>query len=781
MNDKTLKTLEYNKIRDMLAGQCVSVGGRELAENMRPETDAEQVVKLLEQTAQAEAVLFAVGSSPVPAFGNIVPSVRRAMLGSSLSMKELLDIAEFLHGARKLRRALEKENNDTVISRMAGEISDFRSVEEEIFRCIIGPDEMHDSASALLADIRRQIRRNNERIREKLNGYIRSQSSAKLLQDPIVTVRGDRYVLPVKSENKASFPGIVHDQSASGATLFIEPIAVVEMNNELRILAGREKEEIERILSELSAGVAGAGEGITQTYGIMCRLDFIFAKAKLSREMRAISPKINRNGYINIKNGRHPLLARGSVVPISVWLGGDFTVLLITGPNTGGKTVTLKTIGLFQLMAQSGLQVPCDVGSELTVFDGIYADIGDEQSIEQSLSTFSSHMTNIADIMRVCGSGSLVLFDELGAGTDPNEGASLAMAILERLMLIGARTVATTHYSELKAYSMTTNGIENASVEFDAKTLRPTYKLAVGVPGASNAFLISRRLGLEQSIIDRATELMDGEQIRFETVLQKAEQHKKLAQEENLRAQEIRRDTERIRMETDMLNRQLKAKEEEILNKARAEARKIMERADAEAQQYINQLKELKEGCSDEALIKMQTLRKSMKSEMQEQQSIKAEDGLRALKNSDIIPGTEVYVKSLAQNAIVRSVPNAKNEVRVQAGILQMDVKADDIMAAPVKEQHKKSRVQIQKSRASVPMSLDVRGKTVEEALMEIDRYIEEAAYAGYSEVTVIHGKGTGALRAGIQQGLKGHRKIKSMRSGRYGEGDTGVTVMELK
>ena len=782
MNERTLHTLEYDKIKQMLVHKCLSQGGRELADNLQPVIEYDTAEMLLEQTAEAEAILLRTGSSPVPEFAEIIPSVRRAELGAVLSMPELLGIADFLRGARKLKKALEhEESKQSVLDAVVFAITARRDVEEEIFRCIAAPDEMDDSASAALSEIRREMRRANEKIRDRLNGYIRNPESAKLLQEPIVTIRGDRYVLPVRCENKGAVPGIVHDQSSSGATLFIEPLAVVELNNEIRILAGREAEEIQRILSVLSAMVSQAADCIAASYEAACKLDFIFAKAKLSREMNAIKPKLNTYGYINIKNGRHPLIKKDKVVPISVWLGRDFTVLLITGPNTGGKTVTLKTIGLFQLMAQSGLQVPCDCGSELTVFNAVYADIGDEQSIEQSLSTFSSHMTNIADIMRKCDGKSLVLFDELGAGTDPNEGASLAMAILERLIQYGTRTVATTHYSELKAYSLTTAGIENASVEFDASTLRPTYKLSVGVPGASNAFLISRRLGLDEGIIVRAGELMDGEQIRFESVLQKAEQHKRMAQQENEKALKLRMDTEKIRMDTQRLQEELRAQQDAIIAKARVQAKKILENADLKAQEYIDELKALKDNCSDEALIRMQTLRKGMKSELIEKQSIKTDKDLKSLDSSVIKPGMTVYVRSLAQNAEVCSAPNAKGEVKIQAGVIRMDVKVSDITVAPQQEKKKKSKTGISRDAAAVPMSLDVRGKTVEEALLDIDRYLEEAAYAGFSEVTVIHGKGTGALRAGLRRELKGHPRIKSMRDGRYGEGENGVTVIELK
>ncbi len=782
MNDKTLHILQYDKILQQLSQMCVSEGGRELAEALRPSTDINDVECSLRYTEQAEQYLFSVGSSPVLPFDNIEQSVLRAMLGSSLTMAELLKTAQFLQNSRKLKKSFDKEEiPPESIYELASQLQDFRSVEEEILRCIISPDEMHDTASTVLADIRRNIRRSNERLREKLNNYLRNPELSKLLQDPIITMRGDRYVLPVKCENKSAVQGIVHDQSSSGATLFIEPIAVVELNNELRILSLKEKEEIERIIAQLSDMVAQIGKEISVNYHLMCRFDLIFAKAKLSRNMKAVTPVINNDGYINIKNGRHPLLDNRKVVPSNVWLGDKFNVLLITGPNTGGKTVTLKMIGLFQLMAQSGLNVPCDAGSTLPVFDGVFADIGDEQSIEQSLSTFSAHMTNIAQIMNDATSKSLVLFDELGAGTDPNEGASLSIAILEMLIRNGTRAVATTHYSELKAFSFSQEGIENASVEFDPATLRPTYKLAVGVPGASNAFLISKRLGLQNSIIQRAEELINGEQMRFESVLQKAQEHKRLAQEEMQKAESIRIETERIKNETDIIKKELKQKEDEILNKARLEAKKILQSANVEAEKYINELKSLKDNCNDEALIKMQKLRKSMQEGLVDKQTIETDNSHQSIKNTDIVPGLTVYVRSLAQNAIVRSAPNSKNEVRIQAGILQMDVKVSDL--AKVESQNNKSngKVKISKAPSTVSMSIDVRGKTVDEAMLEIDRYLEEAAYVGYKEVTIIHGKGTGALRAGIQQELKSHKKVKSQRMGRYGEGEMGVTVVELR
>ncbi|MBS6475540.1 MAG: endonuclease MutS2 [Clostridiales bacterium] len=787
MDEKSLRILEYHKIKQMLSEMCVSETGREKVKAMLPFSELSQVKTALMQTQQAEEVLFQRGSSPVEPFDDVRAQAARAALGSVLSMADLLRVARFMKCVRRVCRALDREEEplpDSVFS-VAALLTPTREQEEEIFRCIVSEDEMADTASSELALLRRKIRSGHEKIKEKLNSYIRKPELAKLLQDPIITVRGDRYVIPVKSENRAGVPGIVHDQSSSGATVFIEPMAVVEINNELRLLAAKEKEEIERILAALSAEVQALSEIIMQNGAYMAELDFIFAKAKLSREMRAVMPVMNDKGYLHIKRGRHPLIPSAKVVPLDVWLGDRFTVLLITGPNTGGKTVTLKTIGLFSLMAQSGLQVPADEGTELTVFDSIFADIGDEQSIEQSLSTFSSHMTNIARIMQAVTDRSLVLFDELGAGTDPNEGAALAMAILERLRISQVRTVATTHYSELKAYSLTTEGIENASVEFDAKTLAPTYKLAVGIPGMSNALLISERLGLEKRLVERARELMSGERVRFESVLEKAEQHRRQAEEENERANQLRRETERIKSETAQMQAELEQQRQQILEKAKKEAAKLLQQADQKAQEYIDELKQMKEGCNDEALIKMQTKRKAMREELAQAnaQKLGSERKVGEPAPAEVRVGQTVFVHSLSQNAVVQSVPNAKGEIKVQAGILQMNVPLSGVSLVQENEKSNKksTRSAVIRAASSVPLSIDVRGMMVEEANLYVDRYLDEVSLAHYNEVTIIHGKGTGALRAGIMQFLKGHPRVASFRAGRYGEGELGVTVVTMK
>ena len=694
-------------------------------------------------------------------------------------MKELLLAARFLNSSRRTAAALESDE-DNRIAWLARSIYPMRSLEEEIFKAIVSEDEMHDGASAALYQIRKQIRSCHDRIREKLNAYIKKPELNKYLQDAIITVRGDRYVIPVKAENKGRVGGIVHDQSSSGATLFIEPMAVVEINNELRILISKEHEEIERILQVFSEQIRLNADAMEGNLSALISLDYIFARAKLSVQLKCVRPEINQKGYINIKNGRHPLIDKNKVVPINVWLGDEFTVLLITGPNTGGKTVTLKIIGLFCLMAQSGLNVPADIGTQLSVFDGIFADIGDEQSIEQSLSTFSSHMTNIARIMKEVTPRSLVLFDELGAGTDPNEGASLAIAILEDIISIGARAAATTHYSELKAYSMTAQKMENASVEFDAVSLKPTYKLNVGVPGMSNALAISERLGLDSRLVNRARELLKAERVRFENVLLKAEEHRRETQRELENALAEKQAAQAERTKAEQLREDLERQKSGILQKAREEARRLIEEADKKAAQYIEELKALKENASDEALIKMQTKRKALKSSTEEKISTprRAGDGI---KKEQIRVGETVFVHSIGQNAIVQALPNSKGEIKVQAGILQMNVKAEDVSPAeaPVKPRVNSSRVVRQSPQVS--SSLDVRGQTVDEACIYIDRYLDEAYMAHLNEVTIIHGKGTGALRSGVMKYLKGHPRVKDQRPGRYGEGEMGVTVVTLK
>lgn len=782
MDDRTFKALEYNIIKNQLTTFCVSELGRETAQNLTPVTDYETVLQALTETSEAETILFRRGTSPIEVFDDIRPSLAKAKIGSVLTMQELLRVAHFLKACHKAHAALVKtEIPESAIAGIAESLTPMQEIETEITRCVLSEDELSDNASPQLAQLRRKIKSAHESIREKLNSYIKNTEFQKYLQEPIVTMRSGRYVLPVKSEHKPNVAGIVHDQSATGATLFIEPMAVVEINNNLSILYAQEREEVEKILTQLAAMVNQAHDCLAINLKTMQDLDFAFAKAKLSRSMNAVTPKLNQRGYVNIKRGRHPLIDKKAVVPIDVWLGDKFSILLITGPNTGGKTVTLKTIGLFTLMAQSGLNVPANVGTELTVFDKVFADIGDEQSIEQSLSTFSSHMTNIARILKALTNNSLVLFDELGAGTDPNEGAALAMAILEELRSRGVRCVATTHYSELKAYSLNTAGVENASVEFDVVSLKPTYKLSVGIPGMSNAFLISERLGLDKRIIEKAGEFMSGAQLRFENVLKQAQEHRKAAEAENEAAKALRLETERLHQEIRLAQQKIEMQKEEVLNQARREAKQIREQALKEAAELIEEMKALKEGRNDENLLKMQIKRKSLEKQLYSETPLKASNSEQQVNSEDIKIGQTVFANKLNQDVIVLSLPNAKGDLRIQAGALQMDINIKDISYAKQAPVQKPSTYKVQKSAVSVPLSLDVRGQTVDDASILIDRYLDEAHLANYGEVTIIHGKGTGALRAGIHSFLRRHPRVKSFRAGKYGEGDMGVTVVELK
>ncbi|MDR0928245.1 MAG: endonuclease MutS2, partial [Oscillospiraceae bacterium] len=548
MQQRTLRVLEFTKIIQTLRGLAVSELGAEVCAALEPSSDIETVRKSQEETEEALVLLTYLPHHPLIPFADVRPAIRLAAIGATLSPRALLDVAGCMRAARAAHDVLVTDRANTPrITALASELSTFRRLEEDIMEAILGEEEISDHASPELYAIRRHIRQCNERVREKLNSMIHSAAFSKHLQDPIITIRNDRYVIPVKQESRGSVPGLIHDQSASGATLFVEPMAVVEIGNDLKQWIAKEKNEIERILQALSARVRPEAELLTQNLEVLSRLDFLFAKGLLSRQMRAVSPKINERGYIRIVRGRHPLIDPEQVVPIDLWMGEDFTTLIITGPNTGGKTVTLKTVGLFTLMAQAGLQVPADLGSELAVFDEVFADIGDEQSIEQSLSTFSSHMTNIVSVMGGVTPQSLALFDELGAGTDPTEGAALAQAILRRLLGLKTRTLATTHYSELKAFALTTEGVENASAEFNVETLRPTYRLSIGIPGKSNAFEISRRLGLDEGIIGDAKELLSRDQIRFEDVIANAEYHRKVAERERELAEAARLDMVRTR------------------------------------------------------------------------------------------------------------------------------------------------------------------------------------------------------------------------------------------
>ncbi|MGN0778804.1 MAG: endonuclease MutS2 [Aristaeellaceae bacterium] len=783
MKEKTLRVLEFTKIRDQLAGKALTEMGAERCRALTPSCNMAEIQLWQQETEEAAVVLQYMGGHPMMAFQDVRPFLMMAEKGATLSPRALLNVAELLRAARVARDALVTDRDNTPLLRGKAEgLCVLRNLEQDISDAILSEDEIADQASSELMNIRRHLRGANERIKEKLNQMVRNQTFQKYLQDPIITVRNDRYVLPVKAEYRANVPGLVHDQSTSGATLFIEPLAAVEMGNELKQWELKERQEIERILAALSAEVAPYAAALRDTIDQMAELDFIFAKGLLARELFAVTPKLNQEGRINIIRGRHPLIDREKVVPTNLWMGRDFTTLIITGPNTGGKTVTLKTVGLFTLMAQAGLQVPADIGTELAVFEQVFADIGDEQSIEQSLSTFSSHMVNIVSIMQEVTPRDLVLFDELGAGTDPTEGAALAQAILTRLLHIRVRTLATTHYSELKAFALSTRGVENASVEFDVETLRPTYRLSIGVPGKSNAFEISRKLGLPENLIDAAKELLSGENIRFEDVIANAEYHRQVAEREREIAAQASAETVRLRDEAEKLRKEMEEKREGVMRKAKEDARRLMEQTRRESESIIADLKRMKkEMRSPDA--ETNAIRKRI-----EQGVDSLSEGLtkkvdNTLPPKTVKPGDRVTILTLGQQGTVLSAPDSRGEVQLQAGIMKFKAHLSQLRL--IREEQPKQKATVRTDTGAMTrmarMECDVRGMTLDEALDAVDQFLNEAVLSGLNEVSIIHGKGTGVLRSGIQQHLRHHLLVKSSRLGIYGEGETGVTIVTLK
>ncbi len=781
MRERNLRVLEFTKIRDQLAALCLSESGRERARTLIPSGDEKMVRLWQNQTSEAGTVMAYTGGSPMQYFPEVSGFLKIAAAGGTLSPKALLDVAEVLKASRLVRAAIVTDRENTpLLTQLASHLNTHRELEETIFNAILSEDEIADRASPELYDIRRHLRLLADRMREKLNGFLRGEQ-AKYLQDAIITQRNGRYVLPVRAECRANVPGLIHDQSASGATLFIEPMAVVEAGNDLKQWAAKEEKEIERILAALSAEVAPDAAFLAGNLNILAELDMIFAKAILGRQMRAVEPKLNAEGRISIVSGRHPLIDPQKVVPISLWMGGEFTTLIITGPNTGGKTVTMKTVGLMTLMAQAGLAVPANLGTELAIFDEVFADIGDEQSIEQSLSTFSSHMTNIVEILKNVTSRSLALFDELGAGTDPTEGAALAMAILEHLLRMKTATMATTHYSELKAFALSTKGVENASVEFNVETLRPTYRLSIGVPGKSNAFEISRKLGLPEKLILSAGERLSKEQIRFEDVIANAEYHRQIAEKERKLAEEAHRETQALRDETEKMRRELEAQRENAMKKAKEDARKVLVKAQREAETIISELKRSRR--NEGAPLReheMNEMRARLQNGIDENGERLQDDGAPHEAPKDLKPGENVEIIKTGTRATVITPPDAKGEALVQAGVMKLKVAASGLKR--VKEAKKERTVNtVSVSQRPVSLECDLRGMTLDEALLAVDMFLDGAEMQHLKNVSIIHGKGTGVLRSGVQAYLKQHPMVKEYRLGRYGEGEDGVTVVTLR
>lgn len=784
MEKRVLKTLEYDKILAMLKERASCCVSRELVDTMEPSGDFDTVERELKLTAEAETLFYKTGRSPVDDFPDMRHCLERMHAALFLSTGELLGIASCLKAARIAKDILAKEvGEESYLYNLAGLLITHRSAEEEINRCIINEDEIFDGASPALARIRRAMRLANEKVREKLNSMIRSTAYQKYLQEPIITIRNGRFVIPVKQEYRQQVPGLIHDQSSSGATLFIEPSAVVELGNEYKKLLAEEADEIERILTELTAMLAPYADEIREDLNIMGQIDLIFAKAKLSRELNAVMPRLNRNNYVRIVRGRHPLIPADRVVPIDIWIGSDYRSLIITGPNTGGKTVTLKIVGLFALMVQSGIFVPANEGSEFPVFEHIYADIGDEQSIEQSLSTFSSHMKNIVGILDKADENSLVLLDELGAGTDPIEGAALAMSILEELNDRHCICVSTTHYSEIKAFAMTHEGMENASMEFDIDRLCPTYRLYIGIPGKSNAFEISSRLGLPNSIIDKAKGFLKGEDVRFEDIISSAQSQHRIAEEERKMAEEARAELEKLRADAERERRKLDEDRNRLQAKAKEDAKRIVADTKREMQKLIVEIRSIKDidrSAADRVIQAARDTLRATETAVNEKEAIKKEDNTKPPKT--VRAGDTVNIVTLDQKATVLSAPDSKGEVMVQAGVMKLNVKLKDIRLIEEKKAAAPTSGKVGLGAGKqVGLELDVRGMLVDEANIMVDRYLDDAYNAGLSEVNIIHGKGTGALRAGVQAFLKRHPLVKGYRMGSYGEGDAGVTVVTLK
>ena len=781
MNERTIRTLEFDRIKEKLITHAVSCIGKELAEKLEPSTNEAAVLRMLNYTDEAVGVLREKGRSSVDAFPDMRSQLKRLHAALFLSPKELLDIAKCLCASRICKDELYKEENESLLSRKASGLLPHRNIEEEIERCIEGEEELFDAASAQLAKIRRSMRITNERVRERLNTMIRSTSYQKYLQEPLITIRNGRFVIPVKQEYRQQVSGLIHDQSGSGATLFIEPTAVVELGNEYKKLLGEETEEIERILTELTAMLAPYADDIYEDLYIMGEIDLIFAKAKISLAWNGSLPKLNQHGNIRILKGRHPLIDKEKVVAIDLWLNEAERLLIITGPNTGGKTVTLKTVGLFSLLTQAGIFIPADEGSEMPIFSDVFADIGDEQSIEQSLSTFSSHMTNIVDILGRMNENALILLDELGAGTDPIEGAALAMSILEEILSSGCRCVATTHYSEVKAFALTKEGAQNASMEFDVDKLCPTYRLIIGIPGKSNAFEISKRLGLSESLIERAKKYLKGEDVKFEDIISGAQAQHRIAEEEKRRAQEARAELEKLRAETEKEKKKFADEKNKMQKNARDEARRLVADTKAEMDTLVSQIHAIKgidQSAADRIIQKSRDALRAKQNALHEPNEQQNEEKGKPPKT--VQPGQTVRIVSIGKNATVISVPDAKGEVAVQVGIMKMNAKLSDLRAIKdAAPQEGAARISL--SQKTVGLELDVRGMLVDDAIIVVDRYLDDALMAGLNEVNIIHGKGTGALRAGLQEHFKRNSRVKAFRMGNYGEGDAGVTVVTLK
>lgn len=792
MNQKAHKALEYNKIIDQLTEKASSPMGKELCRRLSPSTDIEEIKRLQTQTKDALTRLFQKGSISFGSVKDVRGSLKRLEIGSTLGIAELLSICGLLENTNRVKAYLRSDRSDALPDSLDGmfqNLEPLTPLSAEIRRCIISEDEISDDASSALRQIRRSMKAVNDKIHTQLSSLVNG-GARNYLQDAVITMRNGRYCIPVKAEYKGQVPGMIHDQSSTGSTLFIEPMAVVKLNNDIRELELQEQKEIEVILATLSEQTALSREEILTDLEILVQLDFIFARASLAMDMNATEPVFNKEGRIHLRKARHPLIDKKKAVPIDVRLGEDFDLLVVTGPNTGGKTVSLKTVGLLTMMGQSGLHIPAYDRSELSVFHEVYADIGDEQSIEQSLSTFSSHMTNVVSFLQKADRRSLVLFDELGAGTDPTEGAALAISILSHLHERGVRTMATTHYSELKVYALSTPGVENACCEFDVETLRPTYRLLIGVPGKSNAFAISSKLGLPDYIIQKAKEQINEKDESFEDMLSSLEQNRLTLEKEREEAARYRQEIENLKAQLESKQEKLDERKDRIIQKANEEAHAILREAKEYADQTMKAFHKFQKDHVDTAAMERerQSLRQRMsKAEKGMSQNKEVKKPKKELTAKDLSLGDSVKVLSMNLTGTVSSRPDSKGYLFIQTGIIRSKVHISDLelIDEPVIKTASMQRTGAGKIRmsksASISTEINLLGKTVDEAIAELDKYLDDAYLAHMKSVRIVHGKGTGALRKGVHNYLKRQKHVDSFRLGEFGEGDAGVTIVEFK
>lgn len=786
--EKSLLKLELDQVLELLAQCAGSQEGKEACRTLRPSSDLEDVQILLQETTAASDLCTRKGNPSFSDVKDVSAALERADMGGVLQPKELLAIAGVLRSARTVKSYISEDDQATVLDTLFRALTPNKYLEDRIFGAILSEEEIADNASPALADIRRHMRIQSAKIRDGLQKVIASPAYAKFLREPIITIRQGRYVVPVKSECRGDVPGLVHDVSATGSTFFIEPMSAVNANNALRELELKEKKEIERILAELSSEAAAHREDIQLSFTLLVRLDVIFAKAKLGYRMNAWAPLMNDQGRVELRNARHPLIESKRVVPISVRLGTDFDTMIITGPNTGGKTVTLKTIGLLTLMAECGLHIPAGDGSCLSTFEAILADIGDEQSIAQSLSTFSSHMRTIVDIVEQCDDRTLVLFDELGAGTDPAEGAALAISLIEFCRKLGSRVVATTHYAELKLYAMRTSGVINASCEFDVETLQPTYKLLIGIPGKSNAFAISRKLGLPEHILKEAADLVGQSDKDFEDVLTQLEQQRQQMESAKTEAERLRRETQRIKEQSEAYSAQLQKEKDKALQQAREQAQQIIEDARRTANAAADELKALRKQLSENADVqginqRQAELRRTL-NEAQSKLRLGQPEKDRPAPSRQVLVGDTVELLKLGTRASVIAI-NKDGSYQLQAGILKLTAKPDEVYLLEQDNPYKAKQGRPAHSGREMKMSamateVDLRGMDSVEAICVLERYLDEAMRSNLQSVRIIHGKGTGVLRAAVHQSLRKNKFVKKFRLGVYGEGEDGVTIAEF-